>query len=193
MLLQQQKGHRPFPRRAPCFRRCAVRAGQAQVEGHRRRTRTWKSGRPRIKAKKTARRCFQTATPPGSRLPGAVTCSTPPRRNGQPTIQKGLEFSLICSPNRKPHTILCCTPARLQEQQRASSAPPAASLGDSVADAKIDEFNSAVNSLDDILDFFDSSNSYAEPFYSKINGFKAIHRGVIDVRLLVFRLEKRVA
>jgi transposase len=64
---------------------------------------------------------------------------------------------------------------------------------------KIEEFNTVVYSiehhLDGILNFFDnrSTNVYAEPFNSKIKGFRANLRGVTDVRFFLFRLEKLFA
>jgi transposase len=64
---------------------------------------------------------------------------------------------------------------------------------------KIDEFNTVVNSieyhLDNILNFFDnrSTNANAESFNSKIKGFRANLRGVIDVKFFLFRLEKLFA
>lgn len=70
---------------------------------------------------------------------------------------------------------------------------------DSVAQVRIDEFNSVVHSLDkhfgDILNFFDNRNSYAsaEFFNSKIKGFRANDKGVIDVKFFLFRLEKLFA
>jgi transposase len=66
---------------------------------------------------------------------------------------------------------------------------------DSVAKAKIDKFNSAVNSLeyqlDDILNFFDNrnTNANAESFNSKIKGFRANLRGVTDIKFFLFRLK----
>jgi transposase len=68
-----------------------------------------------------------------------------------------------------------------------------------VVDAKIDEFNSALNSLDyhldDILNFFDnrSTNANAESFNSKIKGFRANLRGVTDVKFFLFRLDRLFA
>jgi transposase len=70
---------------------------------------------------------------------------------------------------------------------------------DSVAKAKIDMFNSVVNSLDyhldEILNFFDNrnTNANAESFNSKIKGFRANLRGVTDVKFFLFRLEKLFA
>jgi transposase len=64
---------------------------------------------------------------------------------------------------------------------------------------EIDEFNTAVNSLeyhlDDILNFFDnrSTNANAESFNSKIKGFRANLRGVTDVKFFLFRLERLFA
>ena len=65
-----------------------------------------------------------------------------------------------------------------------------------VSDAKIEEFNTVVNSLDyhleNILNFFTnrSTNANAESFNSKIKGFRANLRGVTDVKFFLFRLEK---
>lgn len=65
-----------------------------------------------------------------------------------------------------------------------------------VMDAKIEEFNTVVNSLDyhleNILNFFTnrSTNANAESFNSKIKGFRANLRGVTDVKFFLFRLEK---
>lgn len=65
-----------------------------------------------------------------------------------------------------------------------------------VAAMKIDQFNTAVNSieyhLDNILNFFNnrSTNANAESFNSKIKGFRANLRGVSDVKFFLFRLEK---
>jgi transposase len=64
---------------------------------------------------------------------------------------------------------------------------------------KIDEFNTVVNSieyhLDNILNFFDnrSTNANAESFNSKIKGFRANLRGVVDVKFFLFRLGKLFA
>lgn len=61
---------------------------------------------------------------------------------------------------------------------------------------KIEEFNTVVNSieyhLENILNFFDhrSTNANAESFNSKIKGFRANLRGVVDVKFFLFRLEK---
>ncbi len=68
-----------------------------------------------------------------------------------------------------------------------------------VANAKIEEFNSVINSLDyhleGILNFFDnrSTNANAESFNSKIKAFRANLRGVTDVKFFLFRLEKLFA
>jgi len=68
-----------------------------------------------------------------------------------------------------------------------------------VVNSKIEEFNSAVNSieyhLDNILNFFNnrSTNANAESFNSKIKGFRANLRGVSDVSFFLFRLEKLFA
>jgi transposase len=68
-----------------------------------------------------------------------------------------------------------------------------------VIELKIDEFNTAVNSieyhLDNILNFFDNrnTNANAESFNSKIKGFRANLRGVTDVKFFLFRLEKLFA
>jgi transposase len=68
-----------------------------------------------------------------------------------------------------------------------------------VAKTQIDEFNTAVNSieyhLENILNFFDnrSTNANAESFNSKIKGFRANLRGVTDVTFFLFRLEKLFA
>ena len=68
-----------------------------------------------------------------------------------------------------------------------------------VAEAQIDEFNTAVNSLEyhleNILNFFDNrnTNANAESFNSKIKGFRANLRGVSDVKFFLFRLEKLFA
>lgn len=70
---------------------------------------------------------------------------------------------------------------------------------DAVAKAKIEEFNSAANSLDyhldDILNFFDNrnTNANAESFNSKIKSFRANLRGVTDIKFFLFRLEKLFA
>ena len=69
----------------------------------------------------------------------------------------------------------------------------------SVIETQIDEFNSAVNSIEyhfeNILNFFDnrSTNANAESFNSKIKGFRANLRGVTDVKFFLFRLEKLFA
>jgi transposase len=68
-----------------------------------------------------------------------------------------------------------------------------------VLNSKIDEFNSAVYSieyhLDNILNFFDnrSTNANAESFNSKIKAFRANLKGVSDVKFFLFRLEKLFA
>jgi transposase len=68
-----------------------------------------------------------------------------------------------------------------------------------VINSKIEEFNSAVNSieyhLDNVLNFFNnrSTNANAESFNSKIKGFRANLRGVSDVSFFLFRLEKLFA
>lgn len=68
-----------------------------------------------------------------------------------------------------------------------------------VIDAKIEEFNTVVNSLeyhlDNILNFFNNrtTNANAESFNSKIKGFRANLRGVTDVKFFLFRLEKLFA
>lgn len=68
-----------------------------------------------------------------------------------------------------------------------------------VVDSSIEEFNTAVNSLeyhlDNILNFFDNrnTNANAESFNSKIKGFRANLRGVTDVSFFLFRLEKLFA
>lgn len=68
-----------------------------------------------------------------------------------------------------------------------------------VLDSSIEEFNTAVNSLeyhlDNILNFFDNrnTNANAESFNSKIKGFRANLRGVTDVSFFLFRLEKLFA
>lgn len=64
---------------------------------------------------------------------------------------------------------------------------------------KIEEFNTALNSLeyhlDNILNFFDhrSTNANAESFNSKIKGFRANLRGVTDISFFLFRLGKLFA
>jgi transposase len=68
-----------------------------------------------------------------------------------------------------------------------------------VIESNIEDFNTAVNSLehhlDNILNFFDnrSTNANAESFNSKIKGFRANLRGVTDVNFFLFRLEKLFA
>jgi len=68
-----------------------------------------------------------------------------------------------------------------------------------VVKSAIEEFNTAVNSLeyhiDNILNFFDnrSTNANAESFNSKIKGFRANLRGVTDVDFFLFRLGKLFA
>jgi transposase len=68
-----------------------------------------------------------------------------------------------------------------------------------VMEAKIEVFNTVVNSiehhLDNILNFFNhrSTNANAESFNSKIKGFRANLRGVTDVKFFLFRLEKLFA
>jgi transposase len=68
-----------------------------------------------------------------------------------------------------------------------------------VASTRIDQFNTAVNSieyhLENILNFFNnrSTNANAESFNSKIKGFRANLRGVTDVKFFLFRLEKLFA
>lgn len=68
-----------------------------------------------------------------------------------------------------------------------------------VIDSKIEEFNTAVTSLEyhleNILNFFTnrSTNANAESFNSKIKGFRANLRGVTDVKFFLFRLEKLFA
>jgi len=68
-----------------------------------------------------------------------------------------------------------------------------------VRESKIEEFNTAVNSLDyhldNILNFFNNrtTNVNAESFNSKIKGFRANLRGVTDVKFFLFRLEKLFA
>jgi transposase len=70
---------------------------------------------------------------------------------------------------------------------------------DKVEKSKIEEFNTAVNSLEhhleNILNFFDNrnTNANAESFNSKIKGFRANLRGVTDVSFFLFRLEKLFA
>ena len=68
-----------------------------------------------------------------------------------------------------------------------------------VIESKIDEFNTAVNSIEyhfeNILNYFDnrSTNANAESFNSKIKRFRANLRGVTDVKFFLFRLEKLFA
>ena len=68
-----------------------------------------------------------------------------------------------------------------------------------IIEANIEEFNSAVFSLeyhlDNILNYFDnlSTNAYAESFNSKIKGFRENLRGVTDVKFFLFRLSKLFA
>ena len=68
-----------------------------------------------------------------------------------------------------------------------------------VSESQIDEFNSAVNSIEyhfeNILNYFDNrtTNANAESFNSKIKGFRANLRGVTDVKFFLFRLEKLFA
>ncbi|PKP34390.1 MAG: DDE transposase [Bacteroidetes bacterium HGW-Bacteroidetes-15] len=70
---------------------------------------------------------------------------------------------------------------------------------ETVQHAKIDKFNTALNSidyhLDNILNFFDNrnTNANAESFNSKIKGFRANLRGVTDVKFFLIRLEKLFA
>jgi transposase len=70
---------------------------------------------------------------------------------------------------------------------------------DKVVKSAIEEFNTAVNSveyhIDNILNFFDnrSTNANAESFNSKIKGFRANLRGVTDVDFFLFRLGKLFA
>ena len=70
---------------------------------------------------------------------------------------------------------------------------------DKVVASNIEEFNTAVNSLeyhlDNILNFFDNrnTNANAESFNSKIKGFRANLRGVTDVNFFLFRLQKLFA
>ena len=70
---------------------------------------------------------------------------------------------------------------------------------DKVEKSKIEEFNTALNSLehhlDNILNFFDNrnTNANAESFNSKIKNFRANLRGVTDVPFFLFRLEKLFA
>lgn len=70
---------------------------------------------------------------------------------------------------------------------------------ENVLSAKIDEFTSAVYSIEyhlqNILNFFNnrSTNANAESFNSKIKGFRANLRGVSDVPFFLFRLEKLFA
>jgi len=68
-----------------------------------------------------------------------------------------------------------------------------------VEKSKIEEFNSALNSLehhlDNILNFFNNrnTNANAESFNSKIKNFRANLRGVTDASFFLFRLEKLFA
>lgn len=68
-----------------------------------------------------------------------------------------------------------------------------------IIESSIEEFNTVVNSLeyhlDNILNFFDNrnTNAHAESFNSKIKGFRANLRGVMDVNFFLFRLEKLFA
>ena len=68
-----------------------------------------------------------------------------------------------------------------------------------VKESNIEEFNTAVNSLeyhmDNILNFFDNrnTNANAESFNSKIKNFRANLRGVTDIAFFLFRLEKLFA
>ena len=70
---------------------------------------------------------------------------------------------------------------------------------DKVEKSKIEEFNTALNSLehhlDNIMNFFDNrnTNANAESFNSKIKNFRANLRGVTDVSFFLFRLEKLFA
>jgi len=70
---------------------------------------------------------------------------------------------------------------------------------DKVEKSKIEEFNTALNSLehhlDNILNFFNNrnTNANAESFNSKIKNFRANLRGVTDVSFFLFRLEKLFA
>lgn len=70
---------------------------------------------------------------------------------------------------------------------------------DKVEKSKIEEFNTALNSLehhlDNILNFFDNrnTNANAESFNSKIKNFRANLRGVTDVSFFLFRLGKLFA
>ncbi len=70
---------------------------------------------------------------------------------------------------------------------------------ENLTDAKIEEFNTVLNSLEyhleNILNFFNhrSTNAYAESFNSKIKGFRANLRGVTDVKFFLFRLQKLFA
>jgi len=70
---------------------------------------------------------------------------------------------------------------------------------DKVEKSKIEEFNTAMNSLehhlDNILNFFDNrnTNANAESFNSKIKNFRANLRGVVDVSFFLFRLERLFA
>ena len=68
-----------------------------------------------------------------------------------------------------------------------------------VADLKINEFNTVINSLENhinnILNFFNkrNTNANAESFNSKIKIFRANLRGVTDVRFFLFRLQNLFA
>lgn len=68
-----------------------------------------------------------------------------------------------------------------------------------VIESKIEEFNICMNSLDyhlgNILNYFlhKNTNANAESFNSKIKGFRADVRGVVDVKFFLFRLEKLFA
>jgi transposase len=68
-----------------------------------------------------------------------------------------------------------------------------------IADLKVEEFNSVVNSIDhhieNILNFFNNrnTNANAESFNSKIKNFRANLRGVTDVKFFLFRLQKLFA
>jgi transposase len=70
---------------------------------------------------------------------------------------------------------------------------------DKVEKSKIEEFNTALNSLehhlDNIMNFFNNrnTNANAESFNSKIKNFRANLRGVTDVAFFLFRLEKLFA
>ena len=70
---------------------------------------------------------------------------------------------------------------------------------ENVIEAKIEEFNSVLNSLQHhlkgILNFFNNrnTNANAESFNSKIKGFRANLRGVSDVKFFLFRIHKLFA